>query len=133
VATEVRALAQRSGEASKDIKALIDTSAEQIGRGVELVEKTGDTLTDIVGSVREMAKTMENLTASAREQAIGINEVTSAVTQMDTITQQNAALADESRASARGLGRRMEELRNLVARFKTIPPHAQATKAIAAE
>lgn len=133
VATEVRALAQRSGEASKDIKALIDTSAEQIGRGVELVEKTGDTLTDIVGSVREMAKTMENLTASAREQAIGINEVTSAVTQMDTITQQNASLADESRASARGLGQRMEILRTLVERFKIERERPSRANTIAAE
>ena len=132
VATEVRALAQRSSEASKDIKELIEQSAAQVARGVGLVEKTGITLEDIVASVREMGDTMESLTSAAREQAVGAREVTGAVTQMDTITQQNAALADTSRASATQLNDKALALKALVERF-TLDRDQMRTNRIAAE
>ncbi|WP_160762568.1 methyl-accepting chemotaxis protein [Kangsaoukella pontilimi] len=132
VATEVRALAQRSSEASKDIKELIEQSAAQVARGVGLVEKTGVTLEDIVASVREMGDTMEGLTSAAREQAVGAREVTGAVTQMDTITQQNAALADTSRASASQLNDKALALKALVERF-TLSKDQNSRAPIAAE
>ncbi|QMU58102.1 MAG: hypothetical protein GKR98_07775 [Boseongicola sp.] len=119
VATEVRALAQRSGEASKDIKSLIDESATQVVRGVELVEKTGDTLTDVVTRVRDMAETMDSLTASAQEQATSVSRVSDTVSQMDGITQKNAKLAEDSRMEARQLAEKMEVMRAQVNRFKT--------------
>lgn len=119
VATEVRALAQRSGEASQDIKRLIDESSTQVNRGVELVEKTGDTLNEIVGGVREMSTMMEDLATTAQEQATGVAEASNAITQMDAITQKNAALADESRETAGKVRHQAETMEQMVGTFRT--------------
>ncbi|MEM0949354.1 MAG: methyl-accepting chemotaxis protein [Pseudomonadota bacterium] len=118
VATEVRALAQRSGEASKDIKELIDESAMQVRKGVELVEETGRTLEEIMDGVAQMATTMQDLTTTAREQATGVGEVTTAITQLDVITQKNAALADHTREAAGTMREQSEEMRRLIDVFK---------------
>ncbi|MDU8944902.1 methyl-accepting chemotaxis protein [Ovoidimarina sediminis] len=119
VATEVRALAQRSGEASKDIKELIEESATQVRRGVELVEQTGATLGKIMTGVSQMASTMQELTATAREQATGVGEVTSAISQLDVITQKNAALSDETREAAYSMAGQAQAMQALVGRFRT--------------
>ncbi len=119
VATEVRALAQRSSEASKDIKGLIDESANQVRKGVELVEQTGQTLEEIMGGVGQMASTMQELTTTAREQATGVSEVTSAISQLDSITQKNAALSERSREAASEVRGEADAMRGLVASFRT--------------
>lgn len=118
VATEVRALAQRSGDASKDIKGLIDETVSQVERGVDLVEQTGKTLSDVVEGVAAMSTTMDDLTNRAQDQAAGVSEVAGAVHQMDAITQKNAALADESREAARALEAKMKVMQSLVGRFQ---------------
>ena len=118
VASEVRALAQRSGEASRDIKSLIGESADQINRGVGLVEETGRTLDVIVTSVKEMSETMHSLTLSAREQASGVGEVNRAIGELDAITQKNASLADQSRVAGARLSDQTQLMRSLVQRFR---------------
>ncbi len=118
VATEVRALAQRSGEASQDIKTLIDESSDQVKKGVDLVEEAGRTLDEIMAGVREMAERMQVLTTTAREQATGVGEVTTAITQLDVITQKNAALADQSRENSGRLRVQAERMRELLATFR---------------
>jgi methyl-accepting chemotaxis protein len=119
VATEVRALAQRSSTASQDIKALIDESAAQVNRGVNLVEETGTTLKEIVEGVRQMAGALGDLVTAGKEQAMGVQEVTTAISQLDVITQKNAALADRSRDLAGDLKSRAEAMEGLVATFRT--------------
>ncbi|MEM9474783.1 MAG: methyl-accepting chemotaxis protein [Pseudomonadota bacterium] len=132
VATEVRALAQRSSEASQDIKTLIEESSTQVRRGVDLVEETGRTLDEIMGGVRKMAGTMQELTTTAREQATGVGEVTSAITQLDVITQKNAALSEQSRENASRLMQQAEHMRDLLRTFQTAPGGA-TNAAFAAE
>ena len=119
VASEVRALAQRSSEASQDIKALIEESAGQVDRGVDMVENTGKTLKEIVTSVKTMAEAMDKLTTAAREQSAGVHEVTSAISQLDVITQKNASLAETSRESSTTLKNEAEGMRAIVGRFRT--------------
>lgn len=122
VATEVRALAQRSSEASQDIKKLIETTAEQVNHGVTLVETTGTTLTEIVQGVRDMAGVMTELSTSAREQAAGVQEATSAISQVDIITQKNAALADESRATAARVKQQTGTIQEMISSFRLTHP-----------
>lgn len=119
VAGEVRGLAQRSGEASKSIKALIDEGADEVEKGVALVEQAGRSLREIMEDVAKMADSMGSLTVTAREQAISIAEVSSAITQMDAITQKNAALAEEGRNNSAEMGRKSRAMRELVAWFDT--------------
>ena len=132
VATEVRALAQRSGDASKDIKGLIEETVSQVERGVDLVERTGKTLNDVVEGVEAMSATMDDLTNRAQDQAAGVNEVAGAVHQMDVITQKNAALADESREAARMLDAKMNVMHQLVRRFQ-LDGSSPEVAAVAAE
>ena len=119
VASEVRALAQRSSEASQDIKSLIEESAGQVDRGVDMVENTGKTLKEIVASVKSMADAMDKLTTAAREQSQGVSEVTVSISELDVITQKNAALADSSRESSGLLKTEAEAMRSIVGRFHT--------------
>ena len=134
VATEVRSLAQRSGEASQDIKSLIEESAAQVGRGVDLVEKTGTTLEQIVDSVSRMAEAMQELSATARDQAAGVGEVTTAITELDEITQKNAALADESRDNAAQVKSQADRMQEMIGTFRTDgPAPGAAAPPIAAE
>ena len=118
VATEVRALAQRSAESAKQIKSLISTSSAQVSEGVALVGQTGEALHRIVAHVNDISKLVGEIAASAKEEATGIAEVNTAVNQMDQVTQQNAALVEETTAASRMLADQTEELFGLVSRFK---------------
>ncbi len=119
VATEVRALAQRSGQASKEIKELITTSDNQVREGVDLVKRTGVSLEEIVTSVKKVADIVSDIAAASQEQATGIDEVSSAVTNMDEMTQQNAALVEETTAALHSAQSQVDELTRLVGFFKT--------------
>ena len=118
VAQEVRALAQRSAEAAKEIKTLISTSSQQVGQGVNLVGQTGKALESIVSKVTEIDSLVSQISASSQEQATGLAEVNTAVNQMDHVIQQNAAMVEQSTASAHSLTGETSELGRLVARFK---------------
>jgi aerotaxis receptor len=103
VATEVRALAQRSAVAAKEIRELIATSAQQISEGSVQMTSAGKTIDAVVQSVKEVSELIQRISHATQEQAIGIAQVNEAVTQLDTVTQQNAALVEQSAASADGL------------------------------
>ncbi|MFN3523128.1 MAG: methyl-accepting chemotaxis protein [Phenylobacterium sp.] len=118
VASEVRALAQRSAEAAKEIKGLISASSEQVAQGVELVGETGKALQRIVSQVAEISNVVGEIAASAKEEALGLQQVNTAVNQMDHVTQQNAAMVEQSTAASRALAEEAAELARLVARFK---------------
>jgi len=119
VAQEVRALAQRSAEAAREIKGLISTSTEHVGSGVRLVDDTGKALLRIAGSFTEIGSLVGELAKSAEVQANGIAEINIAVGQMDQMTQQNAAMVEESTAASHSLAREAEAMTALVARFET--------------
>jgi len=118
VASEVRALAQRSAESAQHIKTLIHTSGDHVRTGVGLVSQVGDRLADIVGQVERINDLVADIAASAREQANGLGEINVAVTQMDQVTQQNAAMVEQTTAASRHLAREAGELDRLIARFK---------------
>jgi methyl-accepting chemotaxis protein len=119
VASEVRALAQRSAEAAKEIKALINASSAQVGQGVGLVADTGKALQLIVSQVAEINGIVTEIAASAQEQAVGLQQVNTAVNQMDQVTQQNAAMVEESTAASHALAGEASELARLIGQFKT--------------
>jgi len=129
VAQEVRALAQRSAEAAKEIKTLIASSTAQVERGVKLVGDTGQALTGIVGKIAEIDVLISEIATSSQEQATGLNEVNTAVNQMDQVTQQNAAMVEEATAAASNLRTEAAELATLVARFQTGAPAARVEPA----
>jgi methyl-accepting chemotaxis protein len=118
VATEVRALAQRSAEAAKEIKALISTSGQQVDSGVKLVAETGKALVRIVDQVSRLNQVVGTIASSAQEQATGLNEVNTAVNQMDQVTQRNAAMVEESTAASHALASEAAELSQLVGQFQ---------------
>ena len=118
VATEVRALAQRSADAAKEIKALISASGQQVETGVKLVSETGQALGRIVTQVTQLNGLVVELAASAKEQATGLGEVNAAVNQMDQVTQQNAAMVEQSTAASHSLAHEAEELAQLVGQFR---------------
>ncbi len=119
VAAEVRTLAQRSSAASKEIKALIHASSGEVRTGVGLVNEAGRTLEQIVLSVKRVADIVADIAAASGEQAQGLEQVNAAVAHMDQVTQKNAALVEESTASARDLQAQAAELHGLVAFFST--------------
>ncbi|NNM74007.1 methyl-accepting chemotaxis protein [Enterovirga aerilata] len=118
VASEVRALAQRSAGAAKEIKTLITASAAQVASGVGLVGETGEALNRIAARVAEINGIVAEIAGSAKEQAIGLAEVNTAVNQMDQMTQQNAAMVEQSTAASHALSSEAEELAGLVGRFR---------------
>ena len=118
VAQEVRALAQRSAEAAKEIKTLISTSANQVGQGVKLVGQTGEALEGIVFKVGEIDALVRELAASAGEQATGLNQVNVAVNQMDQGVQQNAAMIEEATAVSHALKSEIAGLVEMIGRFQ---------------
>ncbi len=135
VAQEVRSLAQRSAQASKEIKGLIGQSTTEVKGGADLVKKAGTTLDDILGSVKRVADIVAEIAAASQEQADGIEQVNAAVTQMDEMTQQNAALVEESSAAASALEDQSQELDRLMGFFQTgkvraapEPAHAVETR-----
>ena len=118
VAQEVRELAQRSAGAAKEIKELIDQSSQGVHRGVDLVNRTGETLMGIGRRVKSIDEHVNAIARSAEEQASGINEINAAIRSMDQITQQNAALMEEANASAQSLAGISGVLASLVGRFR---------------
>jgi methyl-accepting chemotaxis protein len=120
VAGEVRALAQRSAEAAKEIKQLIGQSVEQVERGVNVVNEAGQRIQEIVEASRAVDGLLSEIGVSAREQTLGIRQVSESVSSMDQATQHNAALVEETAASAETLRNNAAELVRAVAHF-TIP------------
>ncbi|MDL5032134.1 methyl-accepting chemotaxis protein [Pelomonas sp. APW6] len=118
VAGEVRNLAQRSAEAAKEIKSLITTSVERVEHGTLLVDRAGSTMDEVVGAIRRVTDIVGEISAASREQSTGIGQVTEAVTQMDRVTQQNAALVEESAAAAESLKTQSAQLLDVVAFFR---------------
>jgi methyl-accepting chemotaxis protein len=119
VANEVRALAQRSADASKEIKELIANSDSQVRNGVELVNKAGGALNEIVTSVKKVADYVSEIAAASREQTGGIDQVSRAITSMEEMTQQNGALVEQTTAALRSAQEQVSDLRNVVGFFKT--------------
>ncbi|WP_436399004.1 methyl-accepting chemotaxis protein [Roseobacter sp. S98] len=117
VATEVRALAQRSSEAAQEIRTLISNSSGQVEQGVELVGETGSSLNAILQSVTEISERITTIAASAREQSAGIGEINSAVNDLDHVTQQNAAMFEETNAASHALTQEAGSLVQAVERF----------------
>ncbi len=118
VAAEVRALAQRSAEAAKEIKALISASTTQVGQGVELVAETGASLERIMAQVADVNAVIAEIAAGAKEQATGLDEVNVAIGRMDQVTQQNAAMVEELTATSHSLSQETSELSDLIGRFR---------------
>ena len=118
VASEVRSLAQRSAEAAKEIKGLIDTSVQRVEQGTVLVDKAGTTMTEVVNSIKRVTDIMGEISAASSEQSSGVAQVGEAVSQMDKATQQNAALVEESAAAADSLKDQAQQLVQVVAVFK---------------
>ena len=117
-ATEVRALAGRSADAAKEIKALISTSNVQVSKGVGLVHSTGKALETIIGTITDFSGLLTKIAASAREQATALSQVNSAVSQMDHATQQNAAMVEETTAASHNLAQEAGVLSQLVSGFE---------------
>ncbi|MDG0861791.1 methyl-accepting chemotaxis protein [Pelomonas aquatica] len=118
VAGEVRSLAQRAAEAAREIKALIGASVERVEAGTHLVNDAGTTMTDIVGSVQRVTDIIGEISAAAAEQSAGLHQVNGTVTELDRMTQQNAALVEESAAAAQSLKEQAVRLAGLVSSFK---------------
>jgi len=128
VAGEVRTLAQRSADAAKDIKKLIEDSTSRIEQGSELVERSGVALSSIEESVKKMNDISSEIEAATKEQTQGINQVNTAVAQLDTATQENAALVEETAAASSQLSHQADELSNMVSVF-TLSREAEALAA----
>ena len=118
VAGEVRNLAGRSAEAAKEIKGLIGASVDRVENGARQVQDAGSTMTEIVGSVRRVNDIIGEITAASSEQSQGIGQVNSAINQLDQMTQQNAALVEESAAAAESLKHQAQRLMEVVATFR---------------
>ena len=118
VASEVRTLAQRSAAAAKEIKGLIDDSVTKVGAGSQQVERAGATMQEIVASVKRVTDIMGEISAASEEQSSGIDQVNRAVSQMDEVTQQNAALVEQAAAAAGSLQEQAQRLSEAVAVFK---------------
>ena len=118
VAGEVRKLAQRSADAAKEIKALITDSVAKVEGGGQLVERSGQTLQEIVVSVKKVSDIVAEMAAASREQASGIEQVNRAILQMDQTTQQNAALVEQTAAASHAMGEQAQHLQQLMAFFK---------------
>ena len=124
VASEVRNLAQRSASAAKEIKTLIGASVEQVNAGSMLVAQAGSTMNDIVDSVQRVSDIITEITAASSEQSVGIDEINRAIGQMDAVTQQNAALVEESAAAAESMQHQAHNLAQVVSVFKLNGPQA---------
>ncbi|MCZ8102594.1 MAG: methyl-accepting chemotaxis protein [Burkholderiales bacterium] len=119
VASEVRTLAQRSSEAAKDITSLINSSTQEVAQGVQLVRSAGESLGKIVGASKRVTETVSEISTASSEQANGIDEMSQAVAHMDEMTQQNAAMAEESAAASAQLTKQVQRLREQVGWFRT--------------
>ncbi len=127
VASEVRALAQRSADAAKDVKEKINASAKQVDAGVALVSETGRALQRIIARIGEISALVSTIATSAEHQATGLQQVNTAVSEMDGVTQQNAAMVEEATAAARSLAEEADRLSAEVSRFRLdVRTHAPA-------
>jgi methyl-accepting chemotaxis protein len=133
VAGEVRNLAQRSASAAKEIKELIHDSVGKTAEGTQQVETAGNTMHEIVSSVQRVTDIMAEITAASLEQSAGIDQVNQAVTSMDEVTQQNAALVEEAAAAAESLVEQAESLIETVRAFKLIGANSRATTHLTAK
>jgi len=118
VAAEVRSLAQRSAAAAKEIKGLITDSVHRVETGSELVDESGRTLEEIVTSVKQVAEIVAEISAASYEQSAGIEEVNRAVSQMDEVTQRNAALVEEAAAASRALEEQALQMTEKISYFR---------------
>ncbi|WP_233135293.1 methyl-accepting chemotaxis protein, partial [Acidovorax sp. T1m] len=118
VASEVRSLAGRSAEAAREIKTLISASVERVAQGNALVDRAGATMGEVVGAIRRVTDIVGEISAASHEQSLGVAQVGEAVTQMDQVTQQNAALVEEMAAAASSLKNQAEDLVQVVSVFR---------------
>jgi methyl-accepting chemotaxis protein len=118
VAGEERNLAQRSGEAAREIKTLFHASVDRVDQGSQLVEQAGSTMEAIVTAVRRVSDIVDDISGASREQSVGVGQVSEAVMQMDQTTQQNAALVEQSAAAAASLRQQAGQLVQAVSVFK---------------
>ena len=118
VATEVRGLAQRSAAAAKEIKVLIDNSVDKVNLGSRLVGEAGTTMAEVVTSVQRVTDIVTEISSASREQEGGISQINQAIAEMDTVTQQNAALVEEATGAAGSLEEQAGKLETLISVFK---------------
>ena len=118
VASEVRNLAQRSASAAKEIKGLITDSVAQVETGSKLVEQAGKTMAEVVNSVRMVSQIVAEITSAGVEQEAGIDQINQAITEMDAVTQQNAALVEQAAAASASMQEQAENLSRVVSVFK---------------
>ena len=118
VASEVRNLAKRSADAAKEIKTLINNSVDKVMIGAELADKAGQTMIDVVNSVKRVTDIMAEISAASIEQSTGIEQVNQAITQMDDVTQQNAALVEQAAAASESLEEQSQQLTAMISVFK---------------
>ncbi len=117
VASEVRSLAQRSSQAAKDIKDLIVSSSGQVGEGVDLVNRAGQSLTEIVESIKQVADIVGDIANASSEQSVGLEQISKALIQMDEVTQQNSALVEQNAATAKTLEGQQSAMRERMSFF----------------
>jgi methyl-accepting chemotaxis protein len=130
VASEVRNLAQRSASAAREIKQLIDDSVGKVSQGTQLVGQAGATMSEVVDSVQRVTDIMAEISSASREQEGGITQINHAVTEMDAVTQQNAALVEEAAGAAGSLQEQAERLAQMVAVFKVEMAGAAPRRAV---
>jgi methyl-accepting chemotaxis protein len=133
VASEVRSLAGRSAEAAKEIKGLIGASVERIDAGTRLVTNAGQTMEDIVASVQRVTDIMADISHSSSAQDHEIQGVNAAVANLDEMTQQNAALVEQSAAAAQSMRDQAQVLTTLVATFKLANENSETPKLVHAQ
>ncbi|MYM82747.1 HAMP domain-containing protein [Duganella sp. FT50W] len=131
VATEVRNLAQRSSAAAREIKSLIDESVQKVNVGSQLVAQAGNTMEEVVASVRRVTDIIGEITSASGEQESGITQINQAITEMDGVTQQNAALVEEAAGASASLQEQASKLAKVVSVFqiKKGQPHSTVTRA----
>ncbi len=130
VASEVRNLAQRSAAAAKEIKALIGDSVERVEAGTKLVGQAGTTMDEVVDSVKRVTAIISEIAVASGEQNVGIDQINDAISQMDSVTQQNAALVEEAAAAAEALQQQAASLAEAVSVFKIDARHMTAAPAV---
>ena len=118
VAEEVRALAQKSADAAKQIKSLIEDTVNKISAGDIMVKKSGESLEQIIKHIQDLSQVMEEIAAASSEQASGVDELNRAITQIDTTTQQNASTVEELASTSDNLSNEAQELASTVSQFK---------------
>lgn len=126
VASEVRSLAQKSANAAKDIKSLIDETSERVNEGSNLASRSGEVIQKMTDDIRSVAEMVSHITEASIEQAQGVNEVNQAITELDSVTQQNAALVEQTSAASESLNEQANRLKNEMAFFKTDKDYQQS-------